>query len=148
MLCHYLHLGLVFSVVSATAIVQNQYDSVSTTWTKSDATGTLTEAVVKPTDWATNSKYACSPQVDGLVAGIEINILAQHAELNATEDLQTIEAAKSINATAFAAGKAVLLSDIAFGIIIREFNQKLTPPGNAVIPGLTKVRYRPILFQP
>lgn len=90
--------------------------------------------------WAGKGKIPCSPRVNALVAGIQINILGQRGERNATESIKAIEAAEPYNATAFAAEKAVLLADIAFGMQIREYNQKLAPPGNAVTPGLAKVR--------
>jgi len=80
----------------------------------------------------------CSANVDGLIAGIEINILAQQGERNASEALQTIETSLPVNLTAFAAGKAVLISDIMFGMTIREYNQLIAPAGNAALPGLTK----------
>lgn len=96
-------------------------------------------AGVNAAPWFGPVEVPCSAQVDALVAGIQINILGQRGERNATEVIQAIEAAVPYNATAFAAGKAVLLSDIAFGMQIREYNQRLAPPGNAAIPGLAKV---------
>lgn len=81
----------------------------------------------------------CSAAVNGLIAGIEVNILAQQGERNATEALQVIEAQQPINTTAFAAGKAVLVNDIQFGMTIRRYNQLIASAGNAALPGLAKV---------
>lgn len=81
----------------------------------------------------------CSAEVNGLIAGIEVNILAQQGERNATEALQAIEGRHPINATAFAAGKAVLVNDIKFGMTIRRYNQLIAPAGNAALAGLVKV---------
>lgn len=66
-------------------------------------------------------------------------VLAQHGELNATLALQAIEAASPINMTAFAAGKAVLISNVLFGMTIREYNQLIAPAGNAALSGLATV---------
>ncbi|KAK5947959.1 hypothetical protein OHC33_011000 [Knufia fluminis] len=66
---------------------------------------------------------ACPAAVDGLISGIKINILAQQGERNATEALQAIEAKNPVDMTAFAAGKAVLVNDIMFGMTIRRYNQ-------------------------
>jgi len=90
--------------------------------------------------WSDSSLPACSPQVDGLIAGIEINILAQQGERNATEALQAVEARTPVDATAFAAGKAVLVNDIMFGMTIRRYNQLIAPAGNAALAGLATVR--------
>ena len=86
-----------------------------------------------------SSVPACSAEVDGLISGIEINILAQQGERNATEALQAVEAQNPIDSTAFAAGKAVLVSDIMFGMTIRRYNQLIAPAGNAALPGLATV---------
>ena len=82
---------------------------------------------------------ACSAQVDGLISGIEINILAQQGERNATEALQAIEASSPVDMTEFAAGKAVLVSDIMFGMTIRRYNLLIAPAGNAALSGLATV---------
>ena len=97
-----------------------------------------------PRDWSPappQNAQACSAEVDGLIAGIEINILAQQGERNATEALQAIESQTSVDATAFAAGKAILVSDIMFGMTIRRYNQLIAPAGNAALPGLATVRW-------
>ena len=66
-------------------------------------------------------------------------VLAQQGERNASEALQVIESQTPVDMTAFAAGKAVLVSDIMFGMTIREYNQLIAPPGNAALSGLTTV---------
>jgi len=90
--------------------------------------------------WSDPTLPACSAQVDGLIAGIEINILAQQGERNASEALQVIEASTPVDATAFAAGKAVLISNVMFGMTIRRYNQLIAPAGNAALAGLATVR--------
>ena len=65
-------------------------------------------------------------------------VLAQQGERNASEALLTIESASPVNMTLFAAGQAVLISDIMFGMTIREYNQLIAPAGNAALPGLAK----------
>lgn len=101
--------------------------SGSPTWTTS----------VAATSSAASSASAtpCSAAVNGLIAGIEINILAQHGELNATLALQAIEAESPVDQTAFAAGQAVLVSNVLFGMTIREYNQMILPAGNAATAG-------------
>ncbi|KAK5936636.1 hypothetical protein PMZ80_011101 [Knufia obscura] len=79
---------------------------------------------------------ACPAAVDGLISGTEINILAQQGERNATEALQAIEAKNPVDMTAFAAGKAVLVNDVMFGMTIRRYNQLIAPAGNAALAGL------------
>ncbi|KAF2084643.1 hypothetical protein K490DRAFT_68576 [Saccharata proteae CBS 121410] len=90
--------------------------------------------------WPHHNKTSapCSPRINALVAGIQINILGQLGERNATEAIQAIEAEVPINATAFAAGKAVLVGDIEFGMMIRKYNQELVPEGNGAVLGLEK----------
>lgn len=83
---------------------------------------------------------ACPAEVDGLISGIEINILAQQGERSATEALQAIETTTPVDAIAFAAGKAVLVSDIMFGMTIRAYNQMIAPAGNLALAGLATVR--------
>ena len=70
---------------------------------------------------------------------LTFTVLAQQGERNASEALQVIESSTPVNMTAFAAGKAVLISDIMFGMTIREYNQLIAPPGNAALPGLATV---------
>jgi hypothetical protein len=81
----------------------------------------------------------CSPVVNGLISGIEINILAQWGEKNASIALQQIESKTPVDMTAFNEGKAVLVNDIMFGMQIRVYNQLIAPAGNAALPGLAKV---------
>lgn len=91
-------------------------------------------------DWQPWSNLpACSAEVDGLISGIEINILAQQGERNASKALQVIESQNPVNMTAFAAGKAVLVNNVLFGMTIRRYNQLIAPAGNAALPGLAKV---------
>lgn len=95
----------------------------------------------KTRDWQPWDNFpACSAEVNGLISGIEINILAQQGERNASEALQVIESQNPVNLTAFAAGKAVLVNNILFGMTIRRYNQLITPAGNAALAGLAKVR--------
>lgn len=89
--------------------------------------------------WNSNGLPACSAEVDGLISGIEINILAQQGERNATENLQAIESQNPVDMVAFAAGKAVLVNDIMFGMTIRRYNQLIAPAGNAALSGLATV---------
>jgi len=95
----------------------------------------LTSRSNNPPNW----QSTCSAAVNGLISGIEINILAQQGERNATQALQAIEAQSPIDPIAFAAGKAVLVNDIMFGMTIRRYNQLIAPAGNAALPGLTVV---------
>lgn len=97
---------------------------------------------LKSRDWQpwNNNLPACSSEVSGLIAGIEINILAQQGERNASEALQVIESQEPVDMTAFAAGKAVLVNNVLFGMTIRRYNQLIAPAGNAALPGLAKVR--------
>lgn len=91
-------------------------------------------------DWQPwNDLPACSAEVDGLISGIEINILAQQGERNASKALQVIESQTPVDMTAFAAGKAVLVNNVLFGMTIRRYNQLIAPAGNAALPGLAKV---------
>ena len=115
-----------FLAASLLALTSAQWPASSTSsWTTS----------VTSTTASSPSETPCSAQVDGLIAGIEINILAQHGELNATLALQAIEAETPVNQTAFAAGQAVLISNVLFGMTIREFNQMILPAGNAATAG-------------
>ncbi len=117
-----------FLIASVLVLVSSQWPASSTpSWTTSVAA--TTPAASPP------SETPCSAAVNGLISGIEINILAQHGELNATLALQAIEAESSIDETAFAAGQAVLVSDIMFGMTIREYNQMILPIGNAATAG-------------
>jgi hypothetical protein len=86
------------------------------------------------------SQMPCSPAVNSVISGIEINILAQWGEKTATIALQEIESKIPVDKTAFAAGKAVLVNDIMFGIQIRAYNQLIAPVGNAALPGLAMVQ--------
>lgn len=91
--------------------------------------------------WSSNSNLpACLAEVDGLISGIEINILAQQGERNASENLQAIESRNPVDMTAFAAGKAVLVNNVLFGMTIRRYNQLIAPAGNAALGGLAKVQ--------
>lgn len=53
--------------------------------------------------------------------------------------LQATESKTPVNKTEFAAGKAVLVNDIMFGMQIRAYNQLIAPEGNAALPGLAMV---------
>ena len=53
--------------------------------------------------------------------------------------IQAIEAESPVDPIAFAAGKAVLVSNVLFGMTIRRYNQLIAPAGNAALPGLAKV---------
>lgn len=97
--------------------------------------------------WGNNNLPACSADVDGLISGIEINILAQQGERNASKNLQVIESHNPVDMTAFAAGKAVLVNDILFGMTIRRYNQLIAPTGNAALSGLATVRRTRILHE-
>lgn len=90
--------------------------------------------------WNGGNLPACSAEVDGLISGIEINILAQQGERNASEALQVIESQNPVDMTAFAAGKAVLVSNVLFGMTVRRYNQLIAPAGNAALSGLAKVK--------
>jgi hypothetical protein len=107
------------------------------------ATGSLALSL-NPRQWQSygnNNLPACSAEVDGLISGIEINILAQQGERNATEKLQGIESQNPVDMVAFAAGKAVLVNDIMFGMTIRRYNQLIAPAGNAALAGLSIVGF-------
>jgi hypothetical protein len=97
---------------------------------------------------ALKSTVCFVPQIQkkGCVRYVKLifSVLAQQGERNASEALQAIGAASPVNMTAFAAGKAVLISDIMFGMTIREYNQLIAPAGNAALPGLAKVCYQSI----
>lgn len=80
----------------------------------------------------------CPPAVVALATGIHLNIVGQEGELNATEALQTIEAASPVNQTNFLIGKGELLANVMAGMSIRKFNQAVAPPNNAALPGLAK----------
>ena len=108
---------------------------VSAQWPASSTPSWTTSVAATTAAPSSPSETPCSAAVNGLISGIEINILAQHGELNATLALQAIEAEIPVDETAFAAGQAVLVSDIMFGMTIREYNQIILPAGNAATAG-------------
>ncbi|KAK6415834.1 hypothetical protein LTR81_010591 [Elasticomyces elasticus] len=77
----------------------------------------------------------CSPRVISIATGIYLNIQGQHAELNQTISLQSLESS-SFSQSTFDIQKGELIADIKGGMSIREFNQAVAPTGNAALPGL------------
>jgi hypothetical protein len=81
----------------------------------------------------------CTPAVMALASGIQANIADQNNELNTVTALGFILAQNPLNTTLYSATQASLLGFITKGIAIRENNQKISPAGNAAIPGLATV---------
>ncbi|KAF7861357.1 hypothetical protein EAF04_007922 [Stromatinia cepivora] len=101
---------------------------------KSQASITMTRVAI-----STGTATPCSPEVQALASGINSNIADQRKEQAAVKAVGKILQETPLNSSMFDAAKSSLLKFVKKGIAIRENNQKITPAGNAAIPGLATV---------